>query len=315
MSKVPEVSIIMPNRCYEGYIGDAIRSVKNQTFTNWECIIVDDMSIDDSVKIIEDMIKDDNRFKFIKCQDPVGLSVARNKGLETAQGKWIAFLNSDDCLVKDALERMLAVAEKTGADVVGGQTIPVVTKWRYDSLRDIDESSDEKFVVQDKPQDLIFNPRLPMWHSVWRRIYKRDLLGVSPFLPKITSAGADIWFMLKICHKIKRLVELELVTVMHRIHDKSIMNCKFTPHRFAFFPVFFQNMREEIVPNYSVEFIKRIYRVLFVYLMRETIMWPRTADMFHDSGKRILKEASRQIPLRFLSTKHKILCWYFKCVI
>ncbi|ENA5518856.1 glycosyltransferase family 2 protein [Escherichia coli] len=99
------VSIIMP--CYnaEQYIKESINSVINQTYKNFELIIVDDLSADNSINIINSF--HDNRIKLIQLAQNGGAGVARNTGIEAAQGRFIAFLDSDDLWRPNKLEVQL----------------------------------------------------------------------------------------------------------------------------------------------------------------------------------------------------------------
>jgi len=96
------VSIIMP--CYNSakYIADSISSVMNQTYRNFELIIIDDLSSDNSIEIINSF--DDARIKLIQLAENGGAGVSRNKGIETAKGRFIAFLDSDDLWRPNKLE-------------------------------------------------------------------------------------------------------------------------------------------------------------------------------------------------------------------
>jgi glycosyltransferase involved in cell wall biosynthesis len=90
----PVVSVLMPAFNVEKYIATAIESVLNQTFTNFEFIVLDDGSCDGTVKIIESY--DDVRMKTVFLPENKGLVSARNSLVEMAQGQYIAFLDSDD---------------------------------------------------------------------------------------------------------------------------------------------------------------------------------------------------------------------------
>lgn len=105
-----KVSVIITSYNYEQYIQDAVKSVLNQTFTDFELIIIDDSSTDNSVEIIK-QIKD-SRVKFIQNDKNYGLKYSVQKALELAQGEWIAFLESDDLWVPETLETRLNYAEK-----------------------------------------------------------------------------------------------------------------------------------------------------------------------------------------------------------
>ena len=98
-------SIIMPSYNTAKYIKYTIESVINQTYTNWELLIVDDCSTDKTDEIVK-KYKDD-RIKYFKNETNSGAAISRNKALMEAKGKWIAFLDSDDLWVKDKLEKQI----------------------------------------------------------------------------------------------------------------------------------------------------------------------------------------------------------------
>lgn len=106
------VSIITPVFNAEKFIGEAITSVQNQTYTDWEMIIVDDCSKDNSQKIIEGFSKKDNRIKYLKLEKNLGAAVARNTALEKAKGRFIAFLDSDDLWEPNKLEKQIKFMEE-----------------------------------------------------------------------------------------------------------------------------------------------------------------------------------------------------------
>ena len=99
------VSIIMPSYNTAKYIKETIKSVINQTYTNWELLIVDDCSTDNTDEIIREF-KDD-RIKYFKNEKNSGAAISRNKALREAKGKWIAFLDSDDLWEKEKLEKQI----------------------------------------------------------------------------------------------------------------------------------------------------------------------------------------------------------------
>ena len=104
------ISIIMPAYKTERYIAEAIESVLTQSFQDWELLIVDDGSPDDLLSIANFYAQKDSRSKVIS-QPNQGVSVARNIGLELAQGKYIAFLDSDDYWNPLFLEKMIEKME------------------------------------------------------------------------------------------------------------------------------------------------------------------------------------------------------------
>jgi glycosyltransferase involved in cell wall biosynthesis len=102
------VSIITPAFNSEKYIGEAITSVQSQTYMDWEMIIVDDCSDDNTVNVVESFAAQDPRLRLVQMSDNAGPAVARNTAIEMSSGRYIAFLDSDDTWVPDKLERQIA---------------------------------------------------------------------------------------------------------------------------------------------------------------------------------------------------------------
>ena len=101
------VSIIMPSYNTAEYIEESIKSVQNQIYENWELIIVDDCSTDNTDDILKKYIESDKRIHYLKNEKNSGAAVSRNRALREAKGKWIAFLDSDDLWLPTKLERQL----------------------------------------------------------------------------------------------------------------------------------------------------------------------------------------------------------------
>ena len=102
------ISIITPSYNSSGFISNTIGSVIDQAVSNWELIIVDDCSTDNSVEVIQGFVDKDPRIKLIQLTENSGAAVARNKGIEAAKGRYIAFLDSDDAWSPDKLAKQLA---------------------------------------------------------------------------------------------------------------------------------------------------------------------------------------------------------------
>jgi glycosyltransferase involved in cell wall biosynthesis len=119
----PEVSIIIPAYNASLYLQRAIESVLKQTFENFELIIVNDGSIDNTEDIVKRFQKKDKRIRYIQHDKNRGSSEARNTGIKTAKGKYVAFLDSDDEWLENKLEKQL--------EVFKNPQINVVTCWAY----------------------------------------------------------------------------------------------------------------------------------------------------------------------------------------
>lgn len=105
------VSIIMPTFNCGDFISETIKTVMTQTYVEWELIIVDDCSTDDTVKKIEEMYGSNSQIRVTQLEKNSGTAVARNKGLDLAKGEYIAFLDSDDFWLPEKLEMQIHFME------------------------------------------------------------------------------------------------------------------------------------------------------------------------------------------------------------
>ena len=113
----PYISIIMPVYNNETYFPFAVESIKNQTFTNWELIIVDDGSTDKTPEIADFLAEGDMRIKVIH-QENQWIYRSFNNGIAVASGKYVLIVNSDDTINREALQKIYDIAERDNADIV-----------------------------------------------------------------------------------------------------------------------------------------------------------------------------------------------------
>ena len=144
---MPLISIITPSWNVEGLIGETIASVQAQTFSDWELLIADDCSTDNTAAVIESFAAKDPRVKLIRQPRNGGPALARQAAIEQAQGRFIAFLDSDDLWLPTKLERQIAFAREHRAALsytgfrrinedgsVTGRLISVPASLTYDQL-------------------------------------------------------------------------------------------------------------------------------------------------------------------------------------
>jgi teichuronic acid biosynthesis glycosyltransferase TuaG len=144
---MPLVSIITPSWNVEGLIGETIASVQAQSFADWELLIADDCSTDSTAAVIESHAASDPRIKLIRQPRNGGPALARQAAIEHAQGRFIAFLDSDDLWLPAKLERQIAFAREHRAALsftafrrinedgsVTGRLISVPASLTYDQL-------------------------------------------------------------------------------------------------------------------------------------------------------------------------------------
>ncbi len=107
MENLPLVSVIMPSYNSASFISNSIESILNQTYLNWELLITDDCSKDNTFEILNEYNKKDSRIKTFRLDKNFGAGVARNNSIKNAKGQFIAFCDSDDSWLPDKLEKQI----------------------------------------------------------------------------------------------------------------------------------------------------------------------------------------------------------------
>ncbi|GEL68112.1 glycosyltransferase family 2 protein [Marinilactibacillus psychrotolerans] len=107
-----KVSVIIPVYNAEKFLSQTIQSILNQTYENYEIILIDDCSTDNSKNIIEEFICKDSRIKLYELDNNSGAAVSRNKGLKVSEGQYIAFIDSDDLWKENKLEKQIKFMEQ-----------------------------------------------------------------------------------------------------------------------------------------------------------------------------------------------------------
>ena len=159
------VSIIMPSYNTAQYIEETIESVIEQTYTNWELIIVDDCSTDNTDDIVNSI--DDKRIIYLKNEKNSGAAVSRNKALRIAKGKWIAFLDSDDLWHPQKLEKQIKFMKENNYH------------FSYTEYNQIDEKSQLIGVTVSGPKHIT---KAGMYNYCWPGcltvMYDADIVGL-----------------------------------------------------------------------------------------------------------------------------------------
>jgi teichuronic acid biosynthesis glycosyltransferase TuaG len=102
-----KISIITPAYNSERYILNTYESIKNQTYTDWEWLVTDDCSTDNTLLLLKELVKEDSRVRVFKNQENSGAAVSRNNSINRAEGDFIAFIDSDDLWLPSKLEKQL----------------------------------------------------------------------------------------------------------------------------------------------------------------------------------------------------------------
>ena len=221
-----KISVIIPIYNVEKYIAECLNSTINQTHKNLEIICVDDCGCDNSIKIAEEFAQKDGRIKIIHHEQNKGLAPARNTGLDAASGDYIFFLDSDDYILPDILEKMYNKITGAGCDFVdsSAEAFP-------------DNPENEEQVKKAEKTDLLykgydnykvtpenFEQTLVKLHCLtWGKLFKSEFLKDNNIRFVDTNAAfEDNGFFLKILSCQPEFSTLRDTGVMYRVNSASI---------------------------------------------------------------------------------------------
>ncbi len=211
------VSVVMPSYNHESYISEAIESVLQQSFTDFEFIIVDDCSIDASIEIINDYNKKDKRIKVLFHEKNKGISTTINDGIEMVKGKYIALIASDDVWVHNKLEQQIAILEHNENLIVWSEGDIIDEKSRYTGKRFTElyclnqkKSGNLFYELLNKNSTIIFGSSL---------IFKRNNLGNIKFNEQLKYDN-DFLFYIELANKFNFYFIKESLT-KYRIHGEN----------------------------------------------------------------------------------------------
>ena len=209
----PLVSIIMPAYNAEKYINQAILSIQNQSFINWELLIVDDFSTDTTVQIVNNACAKDTRISLQQLVKNSGTGVARNSALQMARGRYIAFLDADDLWRADKLQKQIDFMQSNN----------VAFCFSYYNLINSEGIETGKQITA--PKEITFSKLfLANWIGNLTAIYDSEMIG------KMTIASArkrqDWTLWLKIVKKVKVAQVIPESLAFYRMGNLSVSSGK-----------------------------------------------------------------------------------------
>lgn len=209
---MPLISIIIPIYKVEKYLDECIRSVLDQTYNDFELILVDDGSPDSSGKICDQFAQHDNRIRVIHKRNE-GVTKARKTGYEASLGKWICFVDGDDTLPQNSLE--ILINNVDDCDVVYGDIKPSKTMKYFKSIKYIEKTCDSNQAIAD-----LF--AIKMFTGLPCRLYKRELLNefVWDIDPRIKVAE-DFIMLIRIFNQGTKFKMIENCVYFYRIEDSG----------------------------------------------------------------------------------------------
>lgn len=249
-----KVSIVIP--CYNAsaFIQDTLRSVFSQSYTNYELIVVDDGSTDDSPRLLSDMAHPALRYVF---QENQGVSAARNTGLEHATGDYLLFLDADDLLETDFLSARVSALEKDPGAVFACSSVSLISESGQATGYTQEPVCDD--VVREICTYAAGHCSCPSNYLI-RNLFRKEGLRFTPGL----SNSADRFFLLRLSRFGKGVRVTGQSRLLYRIHEGS-MSKHIRPGNIKDLMRFYQLiLREKLVPSaYYIPLKLKTFRICF----------------------------------------------------
>ena len=268
------VSIIVPIYNAEKYLDSCIQSVLRQTYTNWELILIDDGSTDKSGRIAEEYGFADERITVFH-QKNLGVSLARNQGIDEATGNYVVFLDADDELIEDCLAKTVNIAEETNADVVAGRSCENQELFQDRIIWTGAEA------LENSLKDHLFT------YSACAKLIRREFIGKTRFTPDI-RINEDSYFVFHLLCKQNVFVLANDVIYFYRANSESSSRTVFSEKYFDILKVSdlkYKKIEEQfpqmhdLAKNMLLKARMNVLRILAV----------RTRDEYRDVEKKLLE--------------------------
>lgn len=202
-----KISVIIPAYNAEKFLVESLESVVNQTIDNYEIIVVDDGSTDETPKILHDYEEKYEDFHVI-TQINSGVGASRNKGLDVAQGEYIYFFDADDILEPDALESLYNTAEKYKSDLVIAR-YDIFNQFKHIEIKNIDNLL-LKEKIDKYDLDILWT------FSLWNKLFKKELIDEYNFRFSDLCYSEDAVFLMKYVYVTRNITGLDQLILHYR---------------------------------------------------------------------------------------------------
>ena len=218
-----EISVIVPVYNMAEFVEQCLDSIGAQVFAHrFEALIVDDCSSDHSDEICRRFCERQPHFRFLQNAENQGVSMARNRGLDAAGGRYFTFVDPDDLLPRDALARLHAAAEKNGSDIVKGNN--TIFDARSEKPASYNVSASES-VLGERVLTTLYQHRYLRGHT-WGKLFRRDRLGDFRF-PRGVRMAQDLYYCSEVFARAESLYLLDENVYRYRNHESGSTGRKF----------------------------------------------------------------------------------------
>ena len=267
-NKAITISVVIPVYNVSEYVERCVKSVMGQTFQDFECILVDDASTDDSILKCERLIADYHgsiRFRILHHERNRGLSVARNTGTEAATGDYILYIDSDDAVTDDCIEKLMApILQDDSIEMVMGnyERFAVITQLPVPHKK----HGREMLATQETVRNGFFDKK-SIYHMAWNKLIKKDFLKTNALIFREGVIWEDILWTFNVMKYLKHLCMIEDVTYLkYQRSDSIVLGTDMNTKRYNF-GLIFNDISKNFTPGdsnreaqyYAVDFCRQYF--------------------------------------------------------
>lgn len=287
---MPKVSIIMPVYKAERYLRVCLDSILSQSFSDWECILVDDASPDASGEIIEEYVRGDHRFRAIHKPNNEGVSMARQTGLDHATGDYVIHADPDDRTDVDWLKELYEKAESEHADMVICDFERI-----YADNKVIYRQCPTSLNTEDILEDLLMKR---IWGSCWNKLVRRECfrqhqISFHPQMNlwedlyvtcKLLMAGIKVAYVPKVLYYYDSVSNQNSLVMYRKMkHVRSAM-------------IFIDEISPQLIQERYVEGWFRVKKTIKTWLFRIHASKQDMAGIYEEINGRLISEAKGSSP-------------------
>lgn len=290
--KKPAISIIVPIYGVEAYLPACVDSILNQSFTDFECILVDDGSPDGCPALCEEYARRDARVRVVHRENG-GLSAARNSGLDIARGKYISFVDSDDLLHPQFLEILYRAAAETGAKI----TVCDFLRFQDGTSPDVSIPGHKHTLLDQREalwalvnfRDMVCCSRMTV---AWNKLYRRELFDGLRY-PE-GKLHEDEFLIHRLLLRAERVCLCEDVLYLYRTREDSITGSRHAidPRHLEVLDAFEERCRLLNIPEYQ-DIYPTMVECYFEAMIRHAYMVAYPSGKFLTVYRRYLRELPR----------------------
>ena len=238
------ISVIVPVYNVETYLEECLDSIQNQTYTDFEVLLVNDGSTDGSQAICERYCKENRRFHLLN-QENQGLSAARNTGVAASRGEFIVFVDSDDMILANYLETLMHYMRED-VDIVESQFTVSNEEFLAKSFKE------PTILFEGNSQEAVkIFPKHVLNVNAVTKLYRRSIVEAVPYIDGVIFE--DVYCGIGMLKYIRKIIKIDYKGYYYRQHQASIMHRTFTPKNLDIFTVSdklidLYSDREELLP-------------------------------------------------------------------